>query len=54
MCLGMIVFFNHASQKRLSDEPTPVEVQMRVYEDNVNQAIIVGSSRKEEEMDADS
>lgn len=52
--LGMIVFFNHASQKRLSDEPTPVEVQMRVYEDNVNQAVIVGSSRKEEEMDADS
>lgn len=52
--IGMIVFFNHASKKRLSDEPTPVEVQMRVYESSVNSAIITGSSRKEEELDVDS
>lgn len=52
--IGMIIFFNHASKKRLSDEPTPVEVQMRVYESNVNDAIITGSSRKEEEVDVDS
>lgn len=51
---GMIVFFNHASKKRLSDEPTPVEVQMRVYEQDVNKAIVIGSSRKEEELDVDS
>ena len=52
--IGMIVFFNHASKKRLSDEPTPVEVQMRVYEKNVNTALITGSSRREEEVDVDS
>lgn len=51
--VGMMVFFNHASKKRLSDEPTPVEVQMRVYEKNVNTAIITGSGRKEEEVDVD-
>jgi stage V sporulation protein AA len=54
LCIGMIVFFNHASRKRLSDEPTPIEVQMRMYEKNVNAALIVGSSRNEEEVDVDS
>ena len=51
---GMIIFFNHASRKRLSDEPTPVEVQMRMYEKNVNGALITGSGRKEEELDVES
>lgn len=54
VCIGMIVFFNHASRKRLSDEPTPIEVQMRMYEKNVNAALIIGSGRKEEELDVDS
>ena len=54
LCIGMIVFFNHASRKRLSDEPTPIEVQMRLYEKNVNTALIIGSGRKEEELDVDS
>lgn len=54
LCMGMIIFFNHASRKRLSDEPTPVEVQMRMYEKNVNTALIIGSGRKEEELDVDS
>ena len=54
LCVGMIVFFNHASRKRLSDEPTPIEVQMRMYEKNVNTALIIGSGRKEEEIDVDS
>lgn len=53
LCIGMIVFFNHASRKRLSDEPTPVEVQMRLYEKNVNAALITGSGRKGEELDVD-
>lgn len=54
LLIGMIVFFNHASRKRLSDEPTPIEVQMRLYEKNVNAALITGSGRKEEELDVDS
>lgn len=54
LLIGLIIFFNHASRKRLSDEPTPVEVQMRMYEKNVNDALIIGSGRKEEELDVDS
>ena len=54
LTVGIVVFFNHASKKRLSDEPTPLEVQMRLYEANVNSSLITGTSRKEEEIDVDS
>lgn len=54
LTIGIIVFFNHASKKRLSDEPTPLEVQMRLYEKDVNGALITGAGRKEEEIDVDS
>lgn len=52
--IGVILFFNHASQKRLSDEPTPLEVQMRLYEKDVNNSLITGADRKQEEIDIDS
>lgn len=54
LTVGVIVFFNHASKKRLSDEPTPLEVQMRLYERDVNDCLIIGAGRKEEEIDVDS
>lgn len=54
LTVGIIVFFNHASKKRLSDEPTPFEVQMRLYEKDVNSSLITGAGRKEEEIDVDS
>ena len=34
--LGMLVFFNHLFKKRLSKEPSPLEVEMFLYEENVN------------------
>lgn len=54
LAIGVIVFFNHVANKRLSDDPTPFEVQMRMYEQNVNDTFIIGAGRKEEEIDADS
>ncbi|MBS4960877.1 MAG: stage V sporulation protein AA [Clostridiales bacterium] len=33
--IGILVFFNHFSLWRLSDDPTPIEVQMTTYEDEV-------------------
>lgn len=53
LTLGVIVFFNHAANKRLSDDPTPFEVQMRLYEKDVNDTFIIGSDRKEETIDVD-
>lgn len=54
LAAGVIVFFNHVANRKLSDDPTPFEVQMRLYEENVNETFIIGAGRKEEELDADS
>lgn len=41
--LGIIVFFNHFAGKKLTSDPTPLEVQMRTYENDVNDTIIEAS-----------
>jgi stage V sporulation protein AA len=51
--VGIIIFFNHGLNKKFSDDPTPLQVQMRKYEQEVNQAIIVDANRKQEVKDAD-
>ena len=42
---GIIAFFNHIGGRRLSKEPTPIEVEMRLYEDDVNTTLINTASR---------
>lgn len=51
--VGIIVFFNHIGKKYLTDEPSPVEVEMADYEQQINQALIKQVSRKEQETDVD-
>lgn len=43
--IGIIVFFNHFAGKKLTADPTPMEVQMRTYEDNINETLIESSNR---------
>jgi len=40
LALGIIVFFNHFSGKKITDDPTPIEVEMSVYESDVTDNII--------------
>lgn len=40
LSIGIIVFFNHFGGLRVSRDPTPVEVEMCVYEDQINSAQI--------------
>lgn len=49
--IGIIVFFNHFSKKGKENDPTPIEVQMRNYETDVNDAIIKNAERKESGID---
>ena len=51
--IGIIVFFNHGVKKKFSDDPTPLQVQMRQYEQEVNQTVITDAARKKESRDAD-
>ena len=46
--LGVLFFFNHFGRIKLTDDPTPMQVQMRLYEDDVNTTIIEDNSRKRE------
>lgn len=49
--LGIILFFNHFSKKAFSTDPTPMEVQMRIYEEEVDKALIKDAGRKESGID---
>ena len=50
---GIIVFYNHFGGKRITKDPTPIEVQMRQYEDDVNTTLVEGCNRKETSIDVD-
>ena len=45
--LGVLLFFNHFGHLKLSDDPTPMQVQMRTYEDDVNKTLIEQAERTE-------
>lgn len=47
--LGILVFYNHIIRKKMYNDPTPLEVEMRLYEQEANTASILNESRKGEE-----
>ena len=47
------MFFNHFGKKKFSVDPTPLEVQMRTYENEIQTTLVENASRKGEELDAD-
>lgn len=53
LAIGILVFYNHFGGKRITKDPTPIEVQMRLYEDDVNTTLIEGCNRKETSIDVD-
>lgn len=46
--VGIVVFFNHLAGKKLTDDPTPLDVKMRTYENDLNQTIIEEKNRQKE------
>ena len=49
--IGILTFFNHFGKKRLSVDPTPMEVEMRLYENDIQTTLVETYSRKEKELD---
>lgn len=48
--IGIILFFNHFAGKRIETDPTPLDVQMHTYEQDVNQTIMANYGvRKQQE-----
>ena len=48
---GMLLFFNHLVGKKITSDPTTLEVQMRLYEKDVSTTIIKDVSRRDESID---
>ncbi len=54
LAIGIIVFFNHIGGRRLGKDPTPIEVAMRKYEEDVDNALIAQAEREGIEIQGDS
>lgn len=50
--VGILVFFNHFSRKKTTSDPTPIQIEMRKYETDVNSALIQNASREGKTIDA--
>lgn len=51
--LGILIFFNHIGRKKVTHDPTPMQVQMRKYEQDVDTTFIENCSRKGTNVDVD-
>lgn len=51
LAAGIILFFNHIGGRRITKDPTPIEVAMRNYESDVNQTLIETAGREGKEKD---
>ena len=51
LAVGILAFFNHFAKWKISADPTPLEVEMRLYEDNICKTVIQNDSRKERGID---
>ena len=51
IAIGILVFFNHFGKKKFSVDPTPMEVEMRTYENEIQTTLIQMYEREEKELD---
>ena len=51
--LGIIIFYNHFGKKRLSNDPTPIELEMTKYQTEITTSLIDGIIGKDKHIDVD-
>ncbi|HHW39418.1 MAG TPA: stage V sporulation protein AA [Bacillales bacterium] len=44
--IGMILFFNHLFKKRINEEPSPLEVEMFKYQQDLDQYVIIKENKE--------
>lgn len=52
LAIGIIIFFNHIGKRRITKDPTPIEVAMRKYEQDVNTTLTETWNREGKSIDA--
>ncbi|WEG11444.1 stage V sporulation protein AA [Pullulanibacillus sp. KACC 23026] len=51
--VGMVLFFNHLFKKKFNEEPSPLEVEMFNYQQNLDQFVIFQEKMKKEQEEHD-
>ena len=46
IALGILIFFSHIGRKKITRDPAPIQVELRKYENDINETFIVNASRK--------
>lgn len=44
--IGMIIFFNHLFKKKLNEEPSPLEVELFLYQQNLDQYVVMNENKE--------
>ena len=50
--VGILIFYNHFRRRKIKDDPTPIQVEMHTYEEQVNKALIARASREGHTIDS--
>lgn len=51
MPIGIIVFYNHFKRRDIKNDPTPIQIEMRTYEEQMNKAMLKSSAREGKTID---
>lgn len=50
--IGILIFYNHVGKRRISVDPTPIEVSMRNYEQQMDESLVQSWEREGKKIDA--
>lgn len=53
LSFGILIFFNHVGRKKITHDPTPIQIEMRKYESDLDTAFIENAGRKGHSIDVD-
>ena len=51
MPIGIMIFYNHIGRKKVTHDPTPIQVEMRKYEQDVDHTFIENAGREGKSID---
>jgi stage V sporulation protein AA len=51
--LGILIFFHHFARKKDGSDPTPLQVEMRTYEDDIDATMIESGGRRAKHAEGD-
>lgn len=49
--IGILTFYNHFKKRDIKNDPTPIQVEMRTYEEQMNKAMLKSASREGKTID---